>query len=86
MLNKKEENIKKEILSETNQEKIIKIYKKEDITMNIVNDKEIQDHLAKHITIEKPKDAGHIYIRKSFTKQYFKHADKIIREKALTNK
>ena len=80
MLNKKEENIKKKILIETNQEKLIKIYKKENITMNIINDKEIQEHVAKYITIEKPKDAGHIYLRKieNSTKEHIKYVDKTI--------
>ncbi len=81
MLNEKEENIKKQILAETNQEKIIKIYEKENISMNIVNDKEIQEHIAKYITIKEPEDAGHIFLRKieNSTKKYIKYANKIIK-------
>ncbi len=86
MLSKKEENIKKKILTETNQEKIIKIYEKENISMNILNDKDIQGHLAKYITIKEPEDSGHIYIRKKATKDYLKYANKIIKNQALTNK
>ncbi len=83
MLSKNEENLKKKILAETNKKNIIKIYKKEDITMNILNDKEVREHLAKYITIKEPEDAGHIYIRRVATENYIKNIDKIIKKSSI---
>lgn len=88
MLNKEEEKIKAKILNENNQDKIIEIYKNENVTMNIVNDKEVIEHVSKYVKIQEDEKAGHVYIRKveNATKEYLNYANKRIEEIALTNK
>lgn len=78
MLSKEEQEIKKRILNTTKQEKIIEIYKNENITMNIVNDLEVQAHISKYVETEEGNN--HIYIRnkENATKEYLDYANKYI--------
>lgn len=88
MLNHGEKIIKEKILKAKSQDEIIKIYQNENISMNIVNDKEVMEHIKSYIKIEEDKNAGHIYIRKkeNANEEYMNYASEKIKEMALTNK
>jgi hypothetical protein len=80
MLSKEEQIIKEKILKETRQDKIVHICKTEDITMNIMNDKEVQEHIAKYVKVKELEGSGHIYLRKkeNATKEYIDYINEII--------
>lgn len=85
MLNKEDKRVKELILSKTNQDDIIKIYQSEKISMDIVNDKEIIEHIGKYVKLVETKGAGHIYIRKkeNASDEYLHYINKMIRERKL---